>query len=435
MQTVSLLVPKLKQKLSNPFVRNVGWLGLSEMTLRVLRLGVVVVLARHLNAQDYGLAAIVLSVNEFARVFMDVGCSAKLIQAEESEVSSLANSVYWLNWTLLSCLFVVQCLAAFPIAWFYNNNQLIWPICVAALPNLINPLGSVQLALIQRENRLKNLAITNTVFNGTSFTLSAVFAFLGFGMWSIVLPGVVATPIGIYLFRRFHPWRATSRFTTQHWGTIFSFGKNILGVQLLRVLRNNLDYLVVGRLIGIQELGIYFFGFNAGLGISLSVINALNSAILPHLCSARADWSNFRKSYLSSLKVIALVIVSLVTLQTTLAPWYVPLVFGQKWVVAIPILILICLSAIPRPFADAASQLMVAIGKPNLDLRWNILFTGIFTTALLIGAQWQAIGVATAVLLVHIVCLPLYSLWATRYVFPKTQVLADPALEAVNKGE
>lgn len=80
---------------------------------------------------------------------------------------------------------------------------------------------------------------------------------------------------------------------------------------------------------------------------------------------------------------------------------------------------LICLSAIPRAFAETASQLLVAIGKPNLDLYWNILFTTVFALSLFIGVQWQALGVVTTVLIVHAICLPLFTLWATRYVFYK----------------
>jgi teichuronic acid exporter len=102
-----------------------------------------------------------------------------------------------------------------------------------------------------------------------------------------------------------------------------------------------------------------------------------------------------------------------------LAPFYVPIVFGQNWVPAIPVLILICLSAISRPFADAASQLLVAIGKPNLDLRWNIIFTGIFAAALLIEVQGQVFGVVTSVLLVHLICLPIFTFWVTIFVFPR----------------
>ncbi|NEQ25695.1 MAG: oligosaccharide flippase family protein, partial [Microcoleus sp. SIO2G3] len=223
-----------------------------------------------------------------------------------------------------------------------------------------------------------------------------------------------------------HPWRLSTGFTTRYWSVILNFGKNILGVSLLRTLRNNLDYLIVGRFISIKELGIYFFGFNAGLGISLSFINAINSAILPHLCASRSQWSEFKRAYSSSLKTISLTIVPFVLFQSSLAHFYVPVVFGQKWEPAIPIVILICLSAIPRPFADAASQLLVAIGKPHLDLRWNVIFTFVFTMAILIGVHWkvygmEVYGVAASVLIVHLIFLPLFTLWATRYVFPKNK--------------
>ena len=251
--------------------------------------------------------------------------------------------------------------------------------------------------------------------------MSAILAFGGMGMWSIVLPWVLIAPIGVYIYYTNHPWRPTSGMTTKHWKEIFNFGKNFLGIRLLGTLRNNLDYLIVGRFLGVKELGIYFFGFNAGLGISLSIIGAVTSAILPHLCEARSDSLEFKKVYFNTLKTIGIIIIPWIILQSSLAPFYVPIVFGQKWVVAIPILILVCLSAIPRPFANAASQLLVAIGKPELDLRWNIIFTFLFGCALLIGVHWQSVGVATSVLLLHLLCLPLFTLWVTRYVFPNAE--------------
>jgi O-antigen/teichoic acid export membrane protein len=86
---------------------------------------------------------------------------------------------------------------------------------------------------------------------------------------------------------------------------------------------------------------------------------------------------------------------------------------------AIPVLVLICLSAILRPFADAASWLLLTVGKSDLDLRWNILYTAILAAGLLIGVHWQAVGVATSVLVVHLMCLPVFTFWVTRYVFNK----------------
>ncbi len=420
MTAVQTLVAQIRQKLSNQlFLRNLSWLGSSEMILRVLRLGSTVILARFLTAEDYGLVAIVMTVCEFARVFMDVGITAKLIQTDQKNLDDLCNSAYWLGWVIFVGAFLVQCLAAFPISWFYHDDQLVWPIFVTALPYLTRPFSSVQWALITRENRLKVTAIANIIEYGSGYVLAAIFAILGMGMWAVVLSWVLVAPVGGIAYYMNHSWRPNSGFTTRGWGEIFGFGKNFLGVQLLKALRNNLDYLIVGHFLNVSTLGVYFFAFNAGLGISLSVVNALNSALFPHLCAARGDRAELKKRFFGGLKTISLIIIPLVILQSSLAPFYVPIVFGQKWVAAVPVLILICLSAIPRPFADAGSQLLMAVGKPELDLRWNIMFTVLFTVALLIGVQWQAVGVAASVLILHLTGLPLFTIWTTRYVFKR----------------
>lgn len=413
---------QLKKKLDNNFIRNLGWLGSAQIVIRISRLATTVVLARFLSSYDYGLAAIVLTTYEFVNVFTSVGIGAKIIQADAEELEEICSSAYWLNWAIFSGLFVLQCLASFPIAWFYGDDRLILPICALSLVYLMGPIGSIHASLLNRENKLKVIAFGKATQLSAANLLAALLAFLGFGMWAIVLPKVLAYPIGIYINYTHHPWRVSQGFTTKRWGEIFNFGKSLLGVNLLNTFRNNFDYLLVGRFIGVKELGLYFFAFNAGLGISLTIINSITTALYPHLCALRSNWPNFKKHYFSSLKVIALIIVPFVFLQSSLAPFYVPIVFGSKWIPAIPILILICLSAIPRPFSDAASSLLVAVGQPHLSLRLNLLFSMAFVIALLIGVQWQAIGVATAVFLVHLVIMPLMTAWATRHVFSRQPV-------------
>jgi len=377
----------------------------------------LVVLARFLSPEDYGLAALVLTTNEFVKVFSSIGIGSKLIQASERELQRLLPAAHSLSWVVFIGLFFIQSLAAFPIAYFYQNNNLILPIIILALNYLAIPLAYVQVFLIQREGQLKVFALTNTIQVSVDNLLSLIFACLGLGMWAIILPKLLVGPLWVYLIRRNHPWRSPGGFTTEGWGELFQFGRNLLGVELLKTLRNNLDYLIIGRFLGVEALGIYYFAFNAGLGISLGVINAINAALLPHLCAAQDDRAEMAKRYFQSLKTITILIVPLVVLQTTLAPFYVPLVFGPQWITAIPLLMLICLSAIPRPYADAAAQLLVAINRPDWDLWWGVAFTGIFAVGLLIGVQGQSFGVALAVCLTHFLALPLFTLVVTRYAF------------------
>ncbi|MFM7885591.1 MAG: lipopolysaccharide biosynthesis protein [Pseudanabaena sp.] len=371
-----------------------------------------------------GLAALVLTTNEFINVFTQNGIWDKLIQSDESDLKQLCQTAYCLNWIVCGALFITQCLISVPVAWFYKDNQIILPICIMALVYLMIPISLVQASLTQRENRLHVMALANGLQVSIDNILTIILAFCGLGMWAIVLPKVIVGPIWVIVHYFNNPWRPSRQFTIVNWQEIVRFGRSILGVKLMNTLRNNLDYLIAGRFIGVEALGIYYFAFNAGLGISMSAVNAVDSALFPHLCAARSDPAQFKERYFSSLKTIAWIVFPLVLLQSIFAPIYVPIIFGQKWLPAIPILILICLSAIPRPFANAASKVLWALNKPDWDLRWNMFFTSFFAITLLIGVNWNIIGVAAAVLIAHVIALPLYSLWVTRNI---SKVMLKPS--------
>jgi PST family polysaccharide transporter len=147
-------IDKLKRIFSSRYLRNVGWLGVAELFNRVFRLGTTITLARVFSTEDYGLMAVIYTIFEIASVFtFKHGISAKIIQAEEKHLNTICNTSYWLNWFLCVGIFIFQCVAAFPIAYFYNNARLILPLFTSALIYLFLPLFMVNSAIIERENR------------------------------------------------------------------------------------------------------------------------------------------------------------------------------------------------------------------------------------------------------------------------------------------
>ncbi len=415
-----MLINRLKLLLKGRFVRNVSWMGASELINRIFRLGTTLTLARMFSSTDYGLVAILYTVADFANTFsLKYGIGAKIIQVDDEHLNATCITAYWLNWILCGAIFILQCGAAYPIARFYNNNQLILPICFLALNFLLVPLFAVQFALIQRENRLKITATGNVAQSITSNIMTVILALGGAGVWAVAIPMVLSTTAWIVIAYKNHPWRPPKFFQLDRWRDIIRFGTNMLGVDLLGKLRGNLDYLIIGRFVGVEPLGLYFFAFNAGLGISNSVGYTLLAPLFPHLCEARKDYKLFRRRYFNSLKAISFVFVPLILLQSFLAPFYVPIVFGQKWMPAIPILIIICLSAIPRPFAYAASQLLDSIDKTRITFLFESIFTLIFAIAILFAVQWGIFWVAVTVFLTHALVLPVFTIWSSRYALDK----------------
>lgn len=413
-----MLLNKLKQILSGQFIRNVGWLGGAELVNRVFRLGTTVTLARMFSLEDYGLMAVIYTVFDFATVFtLRGGVSAKVIQADEQDVKTICDTSYWLNWILCVAIFIIQCVAAFPIAQFYGHQQIILPLCTAALVYLMFPLFLVHDAIIQRENRLKITALCNATQSILSNIIIVVLALLGVGVWAIVWAMVLTTPVWIIITWSNHSWRPPKSFTLKGWREITNFGKNLLGVELLNKLRMNLDYLIIGRFLGIEALGIYYFAFNAGYGITMNVINTFMSALFPYICAVREDYKQFKQRYFNGLKKVAFVVVPLILIQSLLAPLYVPIIFGQKWTSAIPVLIMICLSVIPRVFGWASSLLLNAVDKTHITLYIDLVFTTIFAAFIFLAVNWGIFWVAAAVLVSHILVIPASTIWTHRYVF------------------
>lgn len=415
-----MIINKLKHLSSDQFIRNVGWLGGAELIQRVFRLATTVTLARMFTAYDYGMVSAIYTIFEFANTFsLRAGIGAKLIQADEQDLEAICNTSYWLNWILCTSLFIIQCIAAYPIAQFYGNNQLILPICTLALTYFMFPVFLVQSALIERENRLQIRAWCYTAQAILSNIILVSLALLGMGVWAVVWSIVLSYPVlivGAYLN---HSWRPHASFNLDRWQDVASFGSKILGVEFLNRLRLNIDYLLVGRFLGLEALGLYFFAFNAGLGISQSVLNALTFAWFPHFCQARADLKQLKKRYFGSFKAVASIVVPLVILQSSLAPFYVPIIFGQKWVTAIPILVLICLSAVPITVSRSTSQLLQAVDKIHIDLYWNVIFTVLFTASLIVATQAGIFWVAATVLVSQILAVPIFVVWVSRYMFAK----------------
>jgi PST family polysaccharide transporter len=222
---------------------------------------------------------------------------------------------------------------------------------------------------------------------------------------------------------RYHPWKPPRRFSLSRWREVFDFGSNLLINDLLNRVRANIDYLIVGKYLGIEALGMYYFAFNAGSGIVLNLLNTFMSPLYPYICAARNDYQQFRQRYFGSLKKVSAILVPLILLQASLAPIYVPIVFGRKWTPAIPVLILVCLSVIPRIYAWASSLLLNAIDKTRISLYLSVISTVVFIVSILAVVQAGIVWVAFAVFINSLVVSFITTLWTHQFALRKKHFL------------
>jgi O-antigen/teichoic acid export membrane protein len=404
------LINKLK---SNTLIKNMSWLGISEIIIRIFKLAVTLTLPRLLSSQDYGIFAIAFTLQEFMTVLEGrSGFNSKLIQCKDYELSYLCNTTYSLSWIIAICTFFLQIILGLLLSNFYSEPKLILPIIILAFSYFTYPLYNIQGALIYRNNNLKPLAITKTIQGCITNILTIVLALLGANYWSFIIPSIIGSLIWTVSIRKFQQWQP-SEFTFKHSKELIQFGLPLMGVELLSKIRNYLDYIIVGAILGIQQLGIYFFAFNAGLGLSLSVIDTFTNSFYPNLAS-KSSWREIKSTFWSGFKTISIILVPLVILQSSLAPFYVPLIFGPKWIPAIPILIFICLSAIPRPLKSMADSILKLNNNTTIILKADLLFSILFSISVTFSSYSNINMVSFSVCLIHWVFIPIYFLIVIR---------------------
>jgi O-antigen/teichoic acid export membrane protein len=412
-----MLVKKIRELVAGRVFRNMSWLGGAELVNRIFRLATTVTLARHFSRTEYGLMAILYISLDFAFVFIRSGITAKIVQVDEESLQTICDTAYWINWIACTAAFCIQCLAAYPISLIFGNTDLFLPLCFCALTYLLFPFFMVKSSLIERDNRMKEIAIIHSTQAFLSSLMIVSLVFMGMGIWAIALSMFFSTLVWFVANTRDTSWKRPKRFSFKEWKTITNYTKNVLGVELLNKLRGNLDYLIVGKFLGVDDLGFYYFAFNAGSGITTNIVGTFVWALYPHLCSIRSETQKFRQEYFKNLKVIVLLISIVVTLQSSLAYFYIPIIFGEKWVSAIPVLILICISVIPISLKLLGSILLNASDKPEVSLRFDIFYTIVFASCILLAVQYGIYWVAFSVLICHTFMGILFSILSSKKVF------------------
>ena len=354
-------------------VRNVGWLAGAELVSRVGRVFAAVVLARQLDAAAFGVAAIALTIFEITRVFTENGIGAAVIRATSSGFDRVANTAHRLMWIVCLVLSAVQVGAGLAVEAMLPGRGAGLMVASLGFVFLMMPLGVMHAYCLQRDERMKALAAITTAQVAADHVLTAVLAIAGFGAWAIVLPKILTTPIWLVGMLRSRAW--TRNRTAGYSGTtsILKFSLPVLGSELMRACRDQLDKVIISMTLGVEALGLYYFAFNAGLGVSTALNRAFSNAVYPHICAARDQIGAFRKSILQ----LGLPFGALYCLQAMFALIYVPIVFGPTWASAAPLVALLCLGGPARLFVDTVRMKARAQGHSGQDFQISVGFSAV----------------------------------------------------------
>ncbi len=369
------------------FARGMLAYGSAEAATRIVRLGSILIVARQISPTLLGFAALALSLFELVRVLTSVGIGQRIIAAKDYELSAICNAARRLFWAVCLSVMAIQLLVAAIAFSAFHKGEVAAMLAVLSGVYVFMPAGLVQIFLAMRDQRMAATARVAAIQNIADAALTVVLVLMWPSAWAIVLPKLFTAPIWLIEARKTYQWKPSKSIAPAPLAEFRVFGPAILGSELLAAARIHGDKLLVGALLGTEALGLYYFAFNAGLGITQSFVAACNLVLFPHLAKSRSDQigNEFRYSFILGFIVLCPIVIA----QAALAPYYIPVIFGDNWSQSVPYVALLACAALPLYAGAILGARYRALNTPFAETRLMAAATLAALIGLATGAQFS----------------------------------------------
>ena len=409
----------------------------SQLIMFVLRLASIMVLARLVIPEHFGLIGMVTALTALIERFQDIGLGEAIIQRKEithEQVSTL----FWVNIGICFGIAVLVAASGKAVAWFYNDQRLTW-ITIALASNFIFSGSSIQhMALVRRRMRFDHFALIRILSTAFGLAVAITLALLDYGYWALVWKEISRSVTVTILAWLFCPWRPCLPKRNAGVRSMLKFGSNVTGYNILYYLSNELDSILLGKFYGAVPLGLYSRARQLSSIPMTPLLEPIQYVSLPALSALQHDPVNYKKYFQKMLSILCFLYMPIIAYVCIYAHPIVYIALGSTWLDTVPIFRLLTFSTFISPVVVMLGLIMVSVGQSTRYLFWG-LFTSLSTIiAFAVGIEWGAIGLAASWIVSTIVNL-IFSLF---YVFKGSPVgiastvksIYRPAIASIGMG-
>jgi O-antigen/teichoic acid export membrane protein len=336
-----------------------------------------------LSEDDYALYALAVGVSSIVSTLRNGGLQKVLMQRGH-EYAALAAPVLQ-----VAIVFNLVCAgllvgAAPLVTQFYHAPGLPPLLWVMAAAIVLSTPAMIFQARVLTDLHFGRSARITAMTSVLQYGSMVLFAVLGFGPMSFVLPLVVVAVYEIIAFGMAAGWLQSWRIVNA------SLLRELLGASawvmvssLAGTLVNQGDVLVIGRMQP-DILGLYFFGVTLAIAVATIFGRGLNLVLMPTLVKLSHDPERMGRAYLQSIRTFVLAFTPICVVAAAVADPLVRVLWQGKWDGTIFVVQAFTLSLLFRmlnPFALAALEARGAWRRiatlVTIDAVGTLLATGV----------------------------------------------------------
>ena len=325
-----------------------------------------VVLVRLLTKEDFGLLALGLVMINYMDRLSGVGVDLALIRHRGDDPDRVAGVAlvtgFVVDGTMAACAF----LAAPLVAGFFSEPRLTPIIQVLAVGFFIGSLKSVPEARLKRKLDFKRRFAPELVRSFAKGAIAVTLAATGFGVWSLVWAQFATNAVAAVMYWAMSDWKPRLVLDTRIARALIGFGAPLAVLQLMGVFSGSIDYLIVGKRMGAQSLGVYTVAFRLPELIIISICYVLSHVLFSAYSNVQHRPDAMKRGFLMTMRYTSLITVPLGVGIFLVAPEFVRLLYGRDWEATIVVMQVLALFAMVDSINSNDGEVFKACGKLSI---------------------------------------------------------------------
>lgn len=394
----------MAESLKHKTVKGTIWSSVERFSVQGIAFVVMIIMARILTPEDYGLVGMVTIFIAVSQSLVDSGFSQALIRKQDRTETD-NSTVFFFNIAVGLFLYLILFLCAPLIARFYDQPLLTPLTRLISLSVLINSFVVVQRALLTVKIDFKTQAKASLSAAVTAGAVGITMAYTGFGVWAIVWYQLVNLAVNVGLLWVFSRWRPRLLYSWASFRELFSFGSKLALSGIIDTLYNNIYLIVIGKVFKASDLGYYTRASQFAQFPSSNLSAIMQRVTFPVLCTIQDDDDRLRSVYRRFLRLSAFVVFPLMCGLAGVSYPFIRLILGEKWLFSAELLQIICLSMMWYPVHAINLNLLQVKGRSDLFLRLEIIKKCVGVAILCATVPLGLVAMCWGSLLSSILCL------------------------------
>ena len=356
----------------NKIIKSLFYKFTERFAVKGIGLVISILLARRIAPEVFGQVVILTVFANLSMTFIEGGLNTALVQSREVNDRDYS-TVFFISLALaVLIVLLIQPLSPL-VASFYKSPEMAVPLRVYSVSLLFGAFNSIQVAKFQREMRFREMMLCNLTATVTAGAIGVFLAYRDAGLWALVAYYFSHVVVSCFAMLAVLRWLPRSRFSLDSARRLYGFGLKMLAASVITTLYNDLRPLIIGRRFSTADLGYYNRGENFSFTISLNLDFAVQSVMFPAMSRTQDDHTQLLTMFRRTKTMGAFLIFPVMLGIAAVAEPMVRLLLTDKWLPAVPFVILLSLGEAQVSLTSSNLILVKAMGRSDLYARQEVL--------------------------------------------------------------